>query len=199
MTSDYRPAGFSDDEEFEDYEGFYFEKTEKQKNLCADKKSEFEQFADCLMDHLKNNDVNKLRETLDQGISTGFDIDSALSGEWSLLFYACSLSLPEAVLFLADERGANLDRRIEGETPLMIACSTKIKSDNVLKVVEILIEIEPRLLNRTNYLGENALMLAALSGHLDVVNYLIKAGESYDIISNSGRNVRISTSNNIFD
>jgi ankyrin repeat protein len=161
-------------------------------------KSEFEEFIDNLLSHVKNNNVSELRNTLDKGIRTGFDIDSVINSHWNLLYYACCYCHPETVQFLTEERGCNLDLIIDGETALMIACSSSQNSDEMLEVIKILHTKEPKLINRTNYMGENALMLATKRGHLAVIEYLIKIGESYDIINNSGRNVSTVIKNNTF-
>lgn len=186
------PAGYSgsEDDAFEEYDGYYFEKIPREKNCYQIQKTEIEIYHDTVLDDLKNNDMNKLRDLLDKGIRSGFDIDSPINGQWNLLYYACSYALPEMVKFLIEERGACLNTRIEGETPLMVTCMASNEDpENVLKIIKILCESEPKLINRTNYLGENALMLAAHSGHLGAVKYLIKIGESCDNINNSGRNV----------
>jgi len=185
----YYPAGFSDseDEAYDNYDGLIFDKTKKPRKVV--KKSEFEEFIDNLLSHVKLNNVSELRETLDKGIRTGFDIDSVIDNHWNLLYYGCSYCHPETVQFLCEERGCNLDILIDGETALMIACSSSQDSYEMLQVIKILHNMEPKLINRTNYMGENALMLAAKRGHLIVIEYLIKIGESYDIINNSGRNV----------
>ncbi|XP_070505776.1 ankyrin repeat, SAM and basic leucine zipper domain-containing protein 1 [Chironomus tepperi] len=185
----YLPAGYSDSENegYDDCDGYFFEKTKKP--MIKVQKSEFEEFRDNLLSHLRDNNVPELRKTLDKGIRSGFDIDSPIDGHWNLLFYACSYGFSEVVEFLTEERGVNVDIRIDGETALMIVCSSTQNSDEILKIIKILHKTEPKLINRTNYVGENALMLAAKKGHLNVIEYLIKIGESYNIVNNSGRNV----------
>ncbi|CAG9807561.1 unnamed protein product [Chironomus riparius] len=188
-TVAYLPAGFSDSENeaYDEFDGYYFEKTNKTIKIVQ--KSEFEEFRDNLLSHLKSNNVSELRKTLDKGLRTGFDIDSPIDDHWNLLYFACSYGFPDVVNFLTEERGVNADIRIDGETALMIACSSTQNSDEILKIIKILHKMEPKLINCTNYIGENALMLAAKRGHLSVIEYLIKVGESYNIINNSGRNV----------
>lgn len=189
-SATYYAAGFSDseNESNDEIDGYYFEKTKKQPIKIV-QKSDFEEFRDNLLSHLKANNVLELRNTLDKGIRTGFDIDSTIDGNWTLLCFACSYGFPDVVKFLTEERGVNVDMRIDGETAFMIACSSTENSDDILKIIKILHKAEPKLVNRTNYMGESALMLAAKRGHLSVFEYLIKIGESYDIINNSGRNV----------
>ena len=130
-----------------------------------------------------------VRQSIFEDQKIFFDIDSPIDDHWNLLYFACSYGFPDVVNFLTEERGVNVDIRIDGETALMIACSSTQNTDEILKIVKILHKMEPKLINSTNYIGENALMLAARRGHLSVIEYLIKVGESYDIINNSGRNV----------
>jgi ankyrin repeat protein len=181
------PAGYEDSDD-ENIDGYFIEHSYK--NSAPPKKSEIEIFKENLMSHLRNNSVGELRNELDKGVTGGFDIDSGISGGWSLLFHACYTSVPDVVQFLVEERNVDVCAlNDEGESCLMISCTPgEGVTTSTFDIVKMLTEKDPRLVSKRNSKGETALMIAAKNGHLAVVEYLISLGDSLDNVSNFGRN-----------
>ncbi|KAG5672790.1 hypothetical protein PVAND_002884 [Polypedilum vanderplanki] len=182
----YLPAGYEDSDE-DEYGDYYLDKPAKK--FSPIKKSSKEVFIDNLVRHLKYNDVDSLRNELDKGNSEGFDIDSPVEGSWNLLFCACFDSRPEIVEFLINERNANVNvSNEEMSSPFIIACMSTYDSESVLKIAKLLLEKDPRLMQKRNAKGETPMMIAANKGHLNVIEYLISLGDSIDNVNNCGRN-----------
>lgn len=182
----YLPAGYeSSDSEDYYYDGFTTSKPKIQPKKIE--KSPMEQMKDRLLLNLRNNELHAIKEELDCGAVKGFDIDEYLDGRWSLLYHACFLGLPDIVQYLIEERGANTNVTENCETPLMVACYSDAKSDQVLKVVKLLIK-ESTIISSSNLTGVTALMFASSHGHVEVVKYLLSLNDSFDAIDNEGQN-----------
>lgn len=187
MTTNYLPAGYSDsdsDSDF-DYNQYYYG---KKKKIYLPVKSEEETFKENLIKHLKDNDVIGLRYELDHGKFKGFNIDSKVSFDWNLLFHAIFEGKAEIVKFLIDERGVNINLHLDSETPLIIACKSSADSEEIFKIVKLLLK-ESVNIHSTNRLGQNALMLACFNGHIKVVEFLMNKGAPIDEVDNDGCNV----------
>lgn len=181
------PDGFysSNSEDEDCIDGFYFgSSTVKTKKV---EKSPKDLMKERLLQHLKHNDVGALREELNHGPFKGFDIDEYLDHSWNLLFHACSLGHPEIVRFLIEERGVDTNSTEDTMTALMVACSSEAKTEDVLKVVKLLIK-DSTLISSPNNTGGTAFMFASKYGHVEVVKYLLSLNDSYDAMDNEGKN-----------
>lgn len=179
------PAGC----ELSDSEDDYYDELIKPQKIVvkAAEKSPREQMKERLLVHLKNNDKDAIQEELDHGPVKGFDIDEHLDSTWNILFYACSLGSSELVKYLVEVRGACINRTANSETPLMVACYSKADSEEVLKIVKILVN-ESTNIRVSNSYGVTALMFACSSGHIEVVKYLLSLNDAYDARDNDGNN-----------
>lgn len=185
----YLPAGYSDtdDDYFDEIEGYYSEKPRNNYKPAEVEKPQIEIFKSALLDHVNNGNIDKLRSELDSGLIEGFDIDSEVSSGWNLLFYACFNGHSKIVEFLIKERGVNINLYFDNESPLMITCKASAKSDEVLKIVKLLVK-ESTNINSTNSFGVTPLMIASDKGHFETVEFLMNRGASIATIDNNGYN-----------
>lgn len=182
----YVPAGFYDSND-SDYEFYNGEK--EQRVPIAIERPQIEIFKENLLIHLNNNSVDELQNELDNGSIKGFDIDSEVSHEWNLLFHACFNGLPKIVDFLINVRGADVNKFINNESPLMVSCKSSADSEEVFEVVKLLLKKSINI-RSTNRFGETAFMMACNKGHVKTVELLLSKGASIDAIDNHGQNVR---------
>lgn len=182
----YLPAGYSDFEDDED--DYYSYNTERKQEVQKYERPPIEVFKELIFLHLLENNVEALRNELDNGSIKGFDIDSEVSNHWNLLFLACSEGKSVIVKFLIEERGVEVNAHVDSETPLIVACKSTANSEEIFKIVKLLMK-ESTNINSTNKIGQTALMLACKLGHLKTVELLMSKGVSIDAIDNYGYNV----------
>lgn len=184
----YVPAGYESTDSEDDYYMFDNAKQKSESNIVSQpvELSLMELKKQKLLQHLKDNKVDSLREVLD-GEPKGFDIDETVDGHWNLLYHACFLALPDIVEFLIDERGACINMTENYETPLMVACYSKAEKSDVFKVVKALVK-PTTIIGSANLYGTTPLMFASRQGNLEVVNFLISHKDAYDAIDNEGNN-----------
>lgn len=189
-TFNYLPGGYESDSD-DDYlcYGDYESSSKPKFEPVAIVKSPLELKKEALLVHLKENQLDAIKDELDHGPCKGFDIDEKLDGRWNLLYHACDLGRSEILEYLIEERGVNV-HMTEGDaddSPLMVACCSHADPTEVLKVVKVLVGQNVNVRASNNY-GVTPLMLASSRGHVEVVKCLLSLNDSFDAIDNEGRN-----------
>lgn len=185
MSYNFVPAGYESSGSDEDFDGYYENRVKTPKKIIE--KPALELMKDRLMQQVKADDLNGIKNELDHGVVKGFNIDDQLDNRWNLLYHACFLARSSIAKFLIEERGACTNLTEESETPLIVACYSEGDSEEVLKIVKLLIK-ESTIISSSNSAGITALMFASSRGHIEVVRYLLSLNDAYDAIDNEGKN-----------
>ncbi|CRL05835.1 CLUMA_CG018862, isoform A [Clunio marinus] len=184
----YYPAGY----EYSDSDDSYYcwdgtNSSPSKYQMDALHKSPNELMQEILLSSLHSNNLEAFKEKLDRDSKLGFNIDEKIDWNWNLLYHACSSGRSQFVEYLINERGACVDLTADSMTPLMVTCSADAKSEEILKIVKLLVN-KGASIRISNTFGETALMLASKKGYANVVKYLISLNDSFDAIDNEGKN-----------
>uniref|UniRef100_A0A1B6FAW1 SAM domain-containing protein n=1 Tax=Cuerna arida TaxID=1464854 RepID=A0A1B6FAW1_9HEMI len=166
-----RPAGLSDDEDYDDDDDFEFSRSDdfhyRNKNVYIDNIPESKE--SLFYSALKNKQIDTMKNML----ANGFHVDQPLSGGWSALMHACSFCSLPAIEFLIKVK-ANVNFSKELFTPMMALCkSSSTNKEELLNCLDLLLK-NGATVDATDRNATTALMYAASSGHIELVRRLIE-------------------------
>lgn len=131
-----------------------------------------------LEDMIHDNDLPKLRSTLDQFpklLNKTVRADRPNATETTLLIMAIQYKNTAAIKLLL-ERGANADQRTAGGMPALVVAA----SNGNIEAVKLLLEKGADL---NDPAGKSLLHAAALNGHRPIVEFLLSKGLRHDLYS----------------
>lgn len=140
-----------------------------------------------LLKYLENNQLDEIREELNDRSCKGFDINQKLDERWNLVHHACNLGSSQILKYLIEECGADSDIWEGDMNSMMIACCSEVDTSKVLEVIKVLVSQNVNF-RASNVLGIKPLMFASASGHAKVVEYFLSLNDSLNAIDNHGRN-----------
>ncbi|XP_058460079.1 ankyrin repeat, SAM and basic leucine zipper domain-containing protein 1 [Malaya genurostris] len=99
-------------------------------------------------------------------------LNGCLRHGWPLLLLACNEAQYAIVEFLLEEKRIDVNQNWGLKTALMAACESTRNSEDVLKLVSLLLEFGA-VINCTDSYGMTPLMFAITNGHTEVVKLMI--------------------------
>lgn len=133
-------------------------------------------------------DLDEVRRILERD---RYLLTACLQQGWPVLLLACYECQYEIVQFLLEDKQVDVNQQYGLQTALMNACDSKRNSNDVLKVVELLLEFGA-IINCKDCYGMTPLMFAIDNGHTDVVKLLIDQA-SLEATDNDGLTVSRNT------
>lgn len=172
-TFNFRPAGFSSDEDVSDEEGFSFPDPIKiprtRKQIQTPNSEAAVNDVDLLQMAAINGNVQVLQSIIED---KAFPVDFVMRG-WTPLMFAASNCQYDAMEFLM-KKGANPNFHHHCYTVLMSACASSKQGQDVrLKCIQLLLDYGASV-NMRQYNGMTPLMIACKEGSEKVVEELIK-------------------------
>ncbi|XP_055537676.1 ankyrin repeat, SAM and basic leucine zipper domain-containing protein 1 [Wyeomyia smithii] len=167
----FRPAGYySDSEEDSDYSdyGYGEPKTRSRVNAQPAPKP-VESNDDLLYQATTEGNLSEVRRIVEMD---RYLLNGCLRHGWPVLLLACNEAQYEIVKFLLEEKRVDVNQQSGLKTALMAACESSRSSDQVLKVVELLLEFGAVINCKDSY-GTTPLMSAITNGHTEVVKLML--------------------------
>lgn len=167
----FRPAGYySDSDEGSDYSdyGYGEPKIHSQYNSQPPPKP-VESNDDLLYQATIEGNLSEVRRILDVD---RYLLTGCLRHGWPVLLLACNEAQYEVVKFLLEDRRVDVNQQYGLKTALMTACESSRNSDQVLRVVELLLEFGAVINCKDSY-GTTPLMSAIVNGLIEVVKLIL--------------------------
>ncbi|KAJ8970952.1 hypothetical protein NQ317_014060 [Molorchus minor] len=165
-------SDFTDDPEYDNFKAFK-QKLENEKNKTQNSAQRVlteEDQRKTLFNALSSGNIHAVIKTIEHGLN----INSDVQGGWTPLLLAASFGNPELTSELL-KRGADVNLRRDGCTPLMMACNCPKNTSPYKKSLEVIKQLvetgaNVKAINRKRM---TALMFASNNGNLEAVKYLL--------------------------
>ncbi|XP_030388475.1 transient receptor potential cation channel subfamily A member 1 [Scaptodrosophila lebanonensis] len=177
MHCTYGPPPDSDSDE--SYDGFYFDtnetfKRERPKSyIPKDQK---------LYDALKDGDVEVVSAEID---ALSIHVDDSVRGGFTMLLHACAEGHYNLAEYLIVKRGANVNKQVDSDMPLMKACDCRRNEPQLVERLVNLLLRSGAVINVSDKYGMTPFMFACRNGYTSVVRLLLK-DVSFDAVDNQG-------------
>lgn len=126
------------------------------------------------------NDVEKVRQLLDQGVSA--NAKETVEGKGRSALYHAANHGAAAVARLLIAKGADVNETVDGRPTPLMAAAVKGHAD----IVTLLLDAGAHINARESETGATALTDAARNGHLEVVRILVKRGADVNVTLKDG-------------